>query len=218
MEDRICYIVGAGENYGLDFVPLLGDYVIAADGGLKHLEQNGIHADLVIGDFDTLQYEPIHPNVIALNKVKDDTDTLAAVREGINKGYLVFHIYCGMGGKIEHTLSNIQVLGFLSQQNITGFLFGNNCVVTAITNGELEFSSDACGNISVFSFSEKSTGVHLKGLKYELDNVTLTNTFPIGVSNELVGKDSVVSVTEGTILVVFPKGALNTKLNIRRIL
>jgi thiamine pyrophosphokinase len=205
MKDGICYIVGAGENYGLDFVVQSDDYVIAADGGLTYLEQNNIKVDLVIGDFDTLHYTPTHPNVITLSEEKDDTDTLAAIREGINHGYSTFHIYCGMGGRIEHTVTNMQLLAFLSQSNRRGFLFGKDCVMTAITNGSMEFSSNANGRISVFSFSDTATGVYLNGLKYELDNATLTRTFPIGVSNEFIGRKSVVTVIDGTILLVFSK-------------
>lgn len=205
MKDGICYIVGAGENYGLDFFVQSHDYVIAADGGLKYLEQNGIKADLVIGDFDTLHYKPDHPNVITLSEEKDDTDTLAAIREGINKGYSTFYIYCGMGGRVEHTIANMQLLAYLSQSNRKGFLFGKDCVMTAITNGSMKFSSNANGCISVFSFSDTSTGVYLKGLKYELDNATVASTFPIGVGNEFTGRKSVITVTDGTILLVFPK-------------
>lgn len=36
MKQKICYVIGAGENYGLDFCPKPDDYVIAADGGLKY--------------------------------------------------------------------------------------------------------------------------------------------------------------------------------------
>ena len=35
MKERICYVVGAGENFGLDFQPATGDFVIAADAGLR---------------------------------------------------------------------------------------------------------------------------------------------------------------------------------------
>ena len=74
--------------------------MIAADAGLRYLEEQGIRADLVIGDFDTLKCIPEHPNAIALSAEKDDTDTLAAVREGIRAGYTSFHIYCGTGGRM----------------------------------------------------------------------------------------------------------------------
>ena len=207
MKDKICYVVGAGENYGLDFQPVTGDYVIAADAGLCCLEKQGIRTDLVIGDFDTLKCTPKHSNTIVLSAEKDDTDTLAAVREGIRAGYTSFHIYCGTGGRIDHTMANLQVLAYLSANNMRGFLFDNGTVITAITNDRLCFEKIPCGYVSVFSCSEKAEGVTLCGLKYELNNAVLTNTFPVGVSNEFIDRESSISVSDGTLFIVFPKEA-----------
>ena len=207
MKERICYVVGAGENFGLDFRPVTGDFVIAADAGLHYLEEQGIRADLVIGDFDSLKCVSEHPNTIVLSAEKDDTDTLAAIRAGIKAGYTSFHIYCGTGGRIDHTMANLQVLAYLSANNMRGFLFDNGTVITAITNGSLCFGKIPCGYVSVFSCSEKAEGVTLCGLKYELNNATLTNTFPIGVSNEFIGRESSISVGSGTLFIVFPKEA-----------
>ena len=208
MKNGICYIVGAGENYGLDFTPSSNDFVIAADAGLCYLEQCGITANLVIGDFDSLKNLPTHPNTMALSSEKDDTDMLAAVREGIKAGYSVFHIYCGTGGRIDHTIANLQALAYLAQNGMQGFLLDKDSVMTAITNQKITFDKIPSGYISVFSYTEKSEGVYLQGLKYELNNATLTNTFPLGVSNEFIGKESSVSVAAGTLLIVFPKEAL----------
>lgn len=207
MSNSICYIIGAGENYELDFTPTSDDFIIAADAGLRYLEQCGITADLVIGDFDSLNGIPAHPNTKELNPEKDDTDMFAAVREGIKSGYSVFHIYCGMGGRIDHTIANIQILAYLSQNDMQGFLFGKDSVITAITNQKIAFEKIPSGYISVFSCTEKSEGVNLQGLKYELDNAVLTNTFPLGVSNEFIEKESSISVGTGTLLIVFPKEA-----------
>ena len=207
MINKICYIIGAGENYGLDFKPSSNDYVIAADAGFHYLDQRGITTDLVIGDFDSLKDTPTHPNTIVLNAEKDDTDMLAAVREGIKVGYSVFHIYCGTGGRIDHTIANLQVLAHLAQNGMQGFLFDKDSIITAITNRKIAFAKIPSGYTSVFSYTEKSEGVYLQGLKYELNNATLTNTFPLGVSNEFIGKESSISVNSGTLLIVFPKEA-----------
>ena len=207
MKDGICYVVGAGENYGFDFQPAAGDFVIAADAGLRCLEKQGIRADLVIGDFDSLKCIPGHPNTVVLSAEKGDTDTLAAVREGIRAGYANFHIYCGTGGRIDHTMANLQVLAYLSANNMRGFLFDYGTVITAVTNGRLCFGKIPCGYVSVFSSSEKAEGVTLCGLKYELNNATLTNTFPVGVSNEFIGRESSISVSDGTLFIVFPEEA-----------
>ena len=208
MTNGICYIIGAGENYGLDFTPTPNDFVIAADAGIRYLEQCGITADLVIGDFDSLDDTPAHPNTKVLSPEKDDTDMLAAVREGIKAGYSVFHIYCGMGGRIDHTIANIQILAYLSQNGMQGLLFGKDSVITAITNQKITFDKIPSGYISVFSYTEKSEGVNLCGLKYELNNATLTSTFPLGVSNEFIGKESAISVDSGTLLIVFPRESM----------
>lgn len=211
MKDKICYIVGAGENYGLDFTPSANDFVIAADAGIRYLEECGITADLVIGDFDSLDDVPSYPNTITLKAEKDDTDMLAAVREGIKAGYSDFHIYCGMGGRIDHTIANLQVLAYLSENGMRGFLFGKDNVITAITNQTITFDKIPSGYVSVFSHTEKSEGVYLRGLKYELNNAVLTNTFPLGVSNEFIGKESSISVSVGTLLIVFPREAMEKK-------
>ena len=209
MKNKVCYIVGAGENYGLDFTPSADDFVIAADAGIRYLEECGINADLVIGDFDSLNDIPTHPNTMALSAEKDDTDMLAAVKEGIKAGYSDFHIYCGMGGRVDHTIANLQVLAYLSENGMRGFLFGRDSVMTAITNQKISFNRISSGYISVFSHTEKSEGVYLRGLKYELTDAVLTNTFPLGVSNEFIGKESSISVSSGTLLIVLPREAVN---------
>jgi thiamine pyrophosphokinase len=147
MKNGICYIIGSGENYGIDFIPRAEDYVIAADGGFRYLDQAGIAADLIIGDFDTLERRPEHPNVIVLNSEKDDTDTLAAVRVGIKAGYGRFYFYACAGGRIEHTVANIQVLAFLSENGMKGFLFDRDSVMTAVTNGTVLTNERSCASV-----------------------------------------------------------------------
>lgn len=234
MKNGICYVVGAGDCLGLEFQPTSEDLVIAADAGLRYLEQSGITADLIIGDFDTLENAPAGTNVITLSCEKDDTDMLAAVREGIKVGYTEFHLYGGTGGRIDHTIANLQVLAYLSENGWKGYLHcpqnsfvrpvdrelkkadyaeasgnahGSESIITAVTNGELSFSQVPSGYISVFSYSEKSEGVCLQGLKYPLADATLSHTFPIGTSNEFIGEKSRISVKSGTLMIVFPREA-----------
>lgn len=206
--NKICYVIGAGENYGLDFSPAACDFVVAADAGIIYLKETGIRTDLIIGDFDTLKFIPEHPNVAVLNAEKNDTDMFAAVKIGIEKGYKNFHIYCGTGGRIDHTFANVQTLAYLSENGMRGFLFDKDSIITSITDDKLCFEKIPCGYVSVFSYSPKSEGVNLSGLKYELDNATLTNTFPLGTSNEFIGQKSVISVEAGTLVIVFPRSAM----------
>ena len=212
MKQGICYVIGAGENHGLDFFPQPEDYVIAADGGFAYLLEKGIQPDLLIGDFDSLCHQPEKVRIVALPCEKNETDTFAAVTAGINQGYDTFHIYCGTGGRREHTLANIQLLAYLSQNGKKGFLFGKENVITAITNSTLHLGAHHCGYVSVFSHSDKSTGVTLCGLKYALDCAEVCNHFPIGISNEFLDMPSTISVEKGTLLIVLPRSDNNFRL------
>lgn len=208
MKQGICYLVCAGRNTGLDFTPTANDYVIAVDGGLRYLEEARIKPNLIIGDFDTLGYCPTHSNVVRLNPHKNDTDTLAALKEGILEGFSQFHLYCGTGGRIEHTIANIQLLAFLSQGGRQGFLYDGDNVLTAITDYQLTLPRRDRGFLSVFSYTNECHGVNLRGLKYELNNAVLHSTFPLGISNEFKGIESSISVKKGTLLLVLPRDIL----------
>ena len=59
--------------------------------------------------------------------------------------------------------------------------------------------------VSVFAINGPAKGVSEKGLKYELEDAQLTNRFPLGVSNEFLGRESSVSVKEGIAIVIFDR-------------
>lgn len=199
----VCYIVGAGECKKLDIDKKSDDMIIAADGGYRYLLDAGIEPDIIIGDFDSLGIVPNGKNVVKLNPVKDVTDMFAASEIGIDKGYSEIHFYGACGGRIDHTLANIQLAALLSQKNIKAFIHDGNSIITAITDSSISFPADCTGYISLFSHSDKCTGVYIKGLKYTLENATLTNSFSLGVSNEFIGCESEIIISKGTAVIVF---------------
>ena len=205
MEEKICYIVGAGEDYGLDFVPGEQDLVIAADGGYRVLMEKGLRPDLVIGDFDSLGAAPDEDQVITLPTVKDVTDTWAAIELGKERGYRRFRLYGCTGGRFEHTLANIQTVAALTAEGMECRLFDRTQVITGLCRGTMEFGPERTGFLSVFSHSDRCSGVTLRGLKYELEQAELHNRFPLGVSNEFLGKPSSVTVDEGIAILVFDR-------------
>ena len=119
----ICYIVGAMSlTPDLRPYPTQGDYVIAADLGFDSLMAYGVNPDLAVGDFDSLGHRPNHPNVIQLPAEKDDTDMVYALRKGLELGYRRFVMLGGVGGRLEHTLGNLQLLDLLALHGEQGFL------------------------------------------------------------------------------------------------
>ncbi len=198
----ICYIVGAGECEALDIKKNINDLIIAADGGYRYLLEAGIEPDIIIGDFDSFGIVPEGDNVLKLNPVKDITDMHAAAQIGIEKGYSEFHIYGACGGRIDHTLANIQLAVSLAQKTIKVLIHNGNTKITAICNGSISFPNEYEGYVSVFAYSDECTGVYIKGLKYTLENATLTNSFPLGVSNEFIGCESEITIGHGTAVIV----------------
>ena len=109
-----CIIVGAGE-LTVDAIPVRPeDFVIAADGGYAHCRQLGVEPDLILGDFDSLDEENRRrveafrsgspDRVQILPVVKDDTDMLAAMKEGLKRGFVSFDLYAAAQGKrLSHT-------------------------------------------------------------------------------------------------------------------
>lgn len=200
----ICYIIGAGDVEKLKIDIHDDDYVICADGGYDHAKKYDIKCDLLIGDFDSIDKLPVHDNILTFPSEKDETDMILAVNEGLKKEYKTFVIFGALGGsRFDHSLANIQLLSYVCKNNAFAVIVDGETLVTAIEDASLSFSDKFNGYVSVFSLSDKSTGVDIKGFKYEALNATMTNGFPIGVSNEFVGEAGFVSVESGVLLIVF---------------
>ena len=180
------------------------DYVLAADGGLRHTDLLGITPDGILGDFDSLGYIPRNSRVFPVEK--DDTDAMLAVRRGLELGYRSFVIYGGLGGeRLDHTVANFQLLGFLAARGAQGFLVGEKNIVTVLKDGALTFPADCTGTISVFCQGEPARGVTIRGLQYELENGTLTADFPLGVSNAFCGTEAAIRVEQGSLLILWDR-------------
>lgn len=199
----ICYIFGALDCSITDFNPNENDLIIAADGGYSTLTKLNIKPDLVVGDFDSLGEVPENENIIKHPVKKDDTDTLLAVKIGLEKGYKTFIIYGAIGGRLDHTVATIQTATFVAENGGIAYICDDNHTVTAIKNSNIKFKKTAKGYVSVFALSGIAKGVTIKGLLYELDNAEISPDFPLGVSNEFIGRDSEISVKDGILTIIY---------------
>ena len=180
------------------------DYIIAADGGLRHTRKLGIVPHGVLGDFDSLGYTPEGANVFPVEK--DDTDAMLAVRRGLSLGYREFVLYGSLDGpRLDHTVANFQTLQFLADHGAWGYLVGKDTLVTVVKNGSLTFPAGTKGTISVFCLGADASGVNLTGLYYPMENGTLTAGFPLGVSNHFTGKKAKISVKNGSLLILWDR-------------
>ena len=199
-----CVIFCAAEFDALAAPLKDGDYLLAADGGLAHLQKLGLKPDGVIGDFDSLGYFPEGAEVFPVEK--DDTDAMLAARKGLELGFREFIFYGSLDGpRLDHTIANFQTLQFLAEREATGYLVGRDYIVTVVRNGSVRFPAVAEGILSGFCLGPDARGVDLEGLYYPLRDGTLTSGFPLGVSNHFTGAKASVSVRDGSLLVMWDR-------------
>lgn len=199
---KTCYIFGAAKGEPQNFIKKSDDLIIAADAGFKLCEKLDIKPDIVLGDFDSLGFVPTAIETIKHPVKKDDTDMLLAVKIGFERGYKRFIIYGGTGGRQDHTFANFQTLSFVAAKGGMAYLCGESYTATAISFGEISFFSEAIGNISVFSATTECE-ITEENLLYNLENAKLTFDFPLGVSNEFIGKKAKIKVSGGTAYVIW---------------
>lgn len=200
---RRCIIVGAGEFHKNKWKCEKEDYVIAADGGYGYLRKIGIVPDLLIGDMDSIkqEYENLEIDIKKLPREKDDTDMLAAIKEGLAVGCKEFAIYGALGGeRMDHSIANIQCLLYLHNHGAKGVLYGVNDRIELLCNDKIHYPATMKGMLSVFAFGGDAKGVSEQGLKYLLQDAEVKMEFPIGISNEFIGQESMIEVKDGKLL------------------
>ena len=199
-----CIIAGAAPT-DTDIFPTGNELIIAADGGADLLRENVIIPHIVIGGMDSVSGGSSGPGteVIEFPTEKDDTDTLLAVKAGIDRGCRRFFIYGCSGGRLDHTIANIQTLKYLAASGCEGYLIGDSENITVIKDASISLNVSPGTVISVFAAGGTAEGVSLRGFKYCLDDAEVTASYPIGVSNEAEEERPLIKVSDGYLLIIW---------------
>lgn len=198
---KTCYIIGGGSFDG--FFDEIGknDLVLAADRGYQLAKSENIKIDYIIGDFDSSK-RPDNVNVIALNPIKDYTDTVAAIEFAKEKGFRDIVIYGGLGGRESHTISNIRTIFYYKKQGIN-IKLKSKAKEIFVVNDNFSYTYDGHDfYVSIFSLNDK-TKLTIKGLYYELEDYKMKIDDALGVSNETKRDNFEIKVKDGAVVVVF---------------
>ena len=198
-----CFIFSAGTFYGLREVPQKEDLVIAADAGYRVCQQAGVVPDLLLGDFDSMEQPEDFSNILRVPVEKDDTDTMLAVRKGLEYGCSEFYFYGSTGGKrLDHTLANLQALLWLRGQGAHGYMYDDDFVFTVIQEETLRIRKEVeWGLVSVFCLGETASGITETGMQYALADASLRADQPMGVSNHMMEGQAEITVKSGRLVV-----------------
>lgn len=201
--------------------------VIAVDGGLKFCYENHIPVDYAVGDFDTIQPKILdyyrkegNTEIRAYEPEKDVTDSKAALELavqlikqqrqsweeiGISKTSVAeILLLGGIGTRMDHTLANIGCLKYaLEQKVLLKIIDSHNCIYAydhsfTIHRKQLVYKK----YLSLLAMGAKVNNLTIRGLKYQVENITLPLLSDLGVSNELLEEKAEITFSDGILLVI----------------
>ena len=187
----------------LGLVREAGDLVIGADGGYLTARRLGFQPDLILGDFDSAPMPEAAGNVEVHPAHKDETDCVLGVDAGLERGFTDFIILGGTGGRLDHTVANLQTLGYLADRGARGELRDRDCWARVIRDETITLPRGAfLGEGAYLSLFALGGGCQVTetGVEYPLDRYPLRPFYPLGVSNHIL--DTACITARGTLLVM----------------
>lgn len=188
--------------------------VIAADGGAGHARHEGVHVTDLVGDLDSLTAAEVDHFTLRGARVhrfdpdKDFTDfELAAQFAGRLRRSEIDELLVvgGAGGRLDHALGNIAVLGGpdLAPFSVTALL-GDAVAQVASPHRPISLDSRAGQIVSLIPIGGTARGVVTQGMRFELHHEDLYAFASRGISNVVADPPASVSLDEGTLIVIEP--------------
>lgn len=200
-----CVIVGGAKITQYDRAKAAlkpDDYVIYCDSGLKHQQALGAEPSLIVGDFDSHANPHSAVETIVLPCEKDDTDTVFAVKEAINRGFTDFLLLGAVGERLDHTLANVSILLMLDDRGLNGRIIDDYSEMEIVSRTPKRVDG-SFKYYSILNISGTARGICETGCKYPLENAEIECSYQYGVSNEVNhGEEAVISVVEGRLLLI----------------
>ena len=196
-------VIGNGSINNYDYIKSRlksSDFIICADGGMRHAKAMGITPDIAIGDFDSYNKEQ-GIKTYTYPTDKDFTDGELAVSYASEHGYSEIMLLGMTGDRLDHTLTDIFIM-----RNYPGSFLVDDKNEIHIVKDRLILKGCAGKTLSIIPVCGDLTGIITKGLKWQLDNETLYFGTSRGNSNIIESDICEISVKNGTGIVVINDG------------
>ncbi len=207
---HVVIFAGGALRPGKAFYSAIGsaDMCIAADSGAATALQYGCIPRIVVGDFDSLDASLLDDLIKRGSEIrraaveKDETDTELAVQIAIDEGAKRITLVGALGGaRFDHTMANILLLAGFEDVPIT-LVDGPSICWLVRGPGSTAIDGEVGDLVSLLPLTGNARGIRTKGLYYALKGEMLSFGKPRGVSNVLIEEHAVVSVEDGTLLVI----------------
>ena len=178
------------------------DFLIAADGGLRHLRSMGMIPHLLIGDLDSVSPEDVadmtdrHVPIQRFPPAKDETDIQLALKAALDRGYRHILLVAALGGRIDHTLGNLSLLTNPAFREADVRLEDGRIEAFVIWQAGA-VQGQAGDLVSLLPTDAEAKGVTTKGLAYPLRQETLLRHQGRGISNIMLTETAEIMVEDG---------------------
>lgn len=182
-------------------------FLIAADGGLKHIRKLGLLPDLVVGDLDSVSEDNLkwitdnHIEIRKFPKKKDQTDLELALLAAVDRGSISITVVGALGGRIDQTLTNIYLLLMPELLNVD-VCFDDGQEELFLIQNHAEVSGKKGDSVSLLPLFSPVKGIKTKGLRFPLYDETLFPERSRGVSNEMESGKTEISLKSGVLLCI----------------
>lgn len=199
-------IIANGSCVCYDYV-MKYDYIVCCDGGLRHAEKLNISPDIIIGDMDSVELSLLekyaHVQQINYPCDKDKTDFELAIDLVISKNINHLTIIGALGGRLDHSLTNINLLKVLLEHKIETVMISEHGEEIRLCSGEFEIHGEIGDIVSFLAFGDEKVIMDYSfGLKFPLANIRFEKSSSLGVSNVFTEKIARVKVKNGVLLVI----------------
>jgi thiamine pyrophosphokinase len=208
------FIIGSGSVDPLPYYQEIirqCDVIIGVDGGANHLFALKQSPDWVMGDNDSIADSTLHwlktegIPIIVYPSEKDKSDFELAVEKIISESSKgIVYLAAMLGGRIDHTLLNIDVGRKLRQSGFQPIFISEHTWIRIIQGREFVKGLGIKGNIlSLISLSDFVWIKQTINLKYSLSNEKIEKLSSEGLSNVLLSDHFGLEVLEGEALLVY---------------
>ena len=177
------------------------DWFVAADGGNRLAQALGILPALTVADHDSSDSAESCGECVELPIEKDVTDTRAAMDIAYERGYRDFLLLGCMGGRMDHTVANLLSARQMTEKGCSVVLADEKNAVTVLLPSEYPLPQDSA--FSVFSMTDCTEGLTMRGVQYPLEGFSLRADDPLCVSNHVIAAGATLSFENGVLLLMF---------------
>lgn len=181
------------------------DFIIAADGGTRHVLALGRMPNIIIGDLDSLPVN-LEPSTLNIELMqfpadKNETDLELAIQHALTLNPQEVIIIGALGGRLDQTLGNIALISNL-QPATCNLKLNDGLEEVFFCHDHAEVNGAAGDIVSLIPWQGEVTGILTQGLKWVLQNETLYPHKTRGISNEMTGDTATIKIKSGLLLVI----------------